>query len=89
MPHLEFAPALQRHVASSPVSAPSQSLRLLLTTAFEQQPGLQHYVLDDQGCVRKHVAVFINGRLLHDRKQLDVPLAPDDRIYIAQALSGG
>ena len=89
MPYLEFAPALQRHVPSPPVSAEAQSLRLMLTAAFAQQPGLQHYVLDDQGCVRKHVAVFINGRLLHDRKQLDVPLAPEDRIYVAQALSGG
>ena len=60
-----------------------------LSAAFEQQPALQSYVLDEQGCVRKHVAVFLNGRLLHDRKRLDVPLAPDDRIYIAQALSGG
>ncbi|MGH6610164.1 MAG: MoaD/ThiS family protein [Burkholderiaceae bacterium] len=89
MPHLEFAPALQRHAKSPPVSASVQSLQSLLTAAFEQQPALQPYVLDDQGRVRKHVAVFINGRLLHDRKQLDVPLAADDRIYIAQALSGG
>jgi sulfur-carrier protein len=89
MPHLEFAPALQRHAASPPVSAPADSLQGLLAAAFAQQPALQSYVLDDQGCVRKHVAVFINGRLLHDRKRLDVPLAAEDRIYIAQALSGG
>ena len=88
MPYLEFAPALQRHAASPPVTAPAQSLQSLLTEAFGRQPALQSYVLDDQGCVRKHVAVFINGRL-HDRKRLDVPLAADDRIYIAQALSGG
>lgn len=89
MPHLEFAPALQRHAASPPVSAQVESLRSLLTVAFAQQPALQSYVLDDQGCVRKHVAVFINGRLLHDRERLDIPLAAGDRIYIAQALSGG
>lgn len=89
MPYLEFAPALQRHAASPPVSAAVASLRSLLAAAFAQQPALQSYVLDEQGCVRKHVAVFINGRLLHDRKQLDVPLLADDRIYIAQALSGG
>ena len=89
MAHLEFAPALQRHAAAPPVTAPADSLQSLLSTAFEQQPALQSYVLDEQGCVRKHVAVFLNGQLLHDRRRLDVPLAPDDRIYIAQALSGG
>ena len=75
MATLEFAPALQRHAAAPLIMAPVSSL--------------QAYVLDEQGCVRKHVAVFLNGRLLHDRKRLDVPLAADDRIYIAQALSGG
>jgi len=89
MAHLEFAPALQRHVASPPVTAPAKSLQSLLSAAFKQQPALQSYVLDEQGCLRKHVAVFLNGSLLHDRSRLDVPLAPDDRIYIAQALSGG
>lgn len=89
MAYLEFAPALQRHAATAPITAPAASLQSLLTAAFAQQPALQNYVLDEQGCVRKHVAVFLNGRLLHDRKRLDVPLAADDRIYIAQALSGG
>lgn len=89
MAHLEFAPALQRHVAAPPMTNAAASLRSLLDAAFALQPSLQGYVLDDQGRVRKHVAVFVNGSLLHDRQQLDVPLAADDRIYIAQALSGG
>ena len=89
MAYLEFAPALQRHAAAPPVTVPAESLQSLLSAAFEQQPALQSYVLDEQGCVRKHVAVFLNGSLLHDRKHLDVPLSADDRVYIAQALSGG
>ena len=89
MAHLEFAPALQRHVSAPPMTSAAASLRSLLDAAFAQQPGLQGYVLDDQGRVRKHVAVFINGSLMHDRQQLDVALAADDRVYIAQALSGG
>ena len=89
MATLEFAPALQRHAAAPPVTVPAESLQSLLSAAFEQQPALQSYVLDEQGCVRKHVAVFLNGRLLHDRKRLNVPLVAEDRVYIAQALSGG
>ncbi|HVG03490.1 MAG TPA: MoaD/ThiS family protein [Burkholderiaceae bacterium] len=89
MAHLEFAPALQRHASVPPFALPVTSLHSLLSEAFERQPSLQSYVLDDQGCVRKHVAIFVNGRLLHDRKHLDVPLSADDRVYVAQALSGG
>ena len=89
MAYLEFAPALQRHAAAPPVTVPAESLQSLLSAVFELQPALQSYVLDEQGCVRKHVAVFLNGRLLHDRKHLDVPLGAEDRVYIAQALSGG
>ncbi|HVG05135.1 MAG TPA: MoaD/ThiS family protein [Burkholderiaceae bacterium] len=89
MAYLEFAPALQRHATAPPVTLAAESLQSLLSAAFEQQPALKSYVLDEQGFVRKHVAVFLNGRLLHDRKHLNVPLSAEDRVYVAQALSGG
>ena len=89
MPVVEFAPALQRHAKCEPVSTPVTSLRSALDAAFDRQPALRSYVLDEQGAVRKHVAVFINGELLHDRRRLERPLAGSDRVYVAQALSGG
>jgi len=89
MPVVEFAPALQRHARCAPVSTAAASLRSALDAAFELQPLLRGYVLDEQGAVRKHVAVFINGELLHDRRRLERPLAGADRVYVAQALSGG
>lgn len=89
MPHLEFAPALQRHAPAAPLTTTAQSLRALLDAAFERQPALRDYVLDEQGSVRKHVAVFINGELVHDRSNVMRALTPNDRVYVAQALSGG
>ncbi|MGE5339656.1 MAG: MoaD/ThiS family protein [Gemmatimonadota bacterium] len=89
MPHVEFAPQLQRHVPCPPQTVDARSLRGALDIAFAAAPGLRAYVLDDQGAVRKHVAVFINGELLHDRVLLERALAPGDRVYVAQALSGG
>jgi sulfur carrier protein ThiS len=89
MPVVEFAPALQRHARCAPVSTQAASLRSALDAAFDRQPALRSYVLDEQGAVRKHVAVFINGQLLHDRQRLERPLAGADRVYVAQALSGG
>lgn len=60
-----------------------------LAAAFRTAPSLRDYVVDDQGAVRKHVAVFINGQLVHDRRNLARSVDSGDVIYVAQALSGG
>lgn len=89
MPRLEFAPALQRHVACAPIQIDATTLAALLDAAFAIAPALRDYVLTEQPAIRKHVAVFINGELMHDRRNLARALASDDRVYVAQALSGG
>ena len=55
----------------------------------ERYPRLRGYVLDDQGEVRKHVAIFIEGELQNRRTVLARPVGENDEIYILQALSGG
>lgn len=60
-----------------------------LSAAFRAAPALRGYVLDDQGHIRKHVAVFIDGRLWPRRDDLTVPVSHDTRIDVIQALSGG
>ena len=89
MPHVEFAPALTRHVACRPQHVEAATLRAALAAALEAAPGLRHYVLDEQGAVRKHVAVFVNARMVTDRVNLDVPLAAGDKVMVIQALTGG
>jgi sulfur carrier protein ThiS len=89
MPHVEFAPALTRHVACPPQDLDAATLRDALDRAFEAAPSLRHYVLDEQGSVRKHVAVFVNARMIADRSKLDLPLGPGDKVMVIQALSGG
>ncbi len=89
MPHVEFAPALTRHVACPPQVLEAATLRAALDSALLAAPGLRHYVLDEQGAVRKHVAVFINARMIADRSRLDIALAPADKVMVIQALTGG
>jgi sulfur-carrier protein len=60
-----------------------------LHTAFRAAPLMQSYVLDEQGNIRKHVAVFINNHLIAHRSDLTVSLAADDIVMVIQALSGG
>jgi molybdopterin synthase sulfur carrier subunit len=78
----EVGPALKELVAGSTV-------RETLQGAAQRYPRLLGYVLDDQGCVRKHVAIFINGELQDRRAVLERAVGADEEIYILQALSGG
>ena len=89
MPTVEFAPALTRHVACPLQSVVAASLGEALLAAFAAAPAMRGYVLDEQGAVRKHVAVFVNGRMIVSRSDLSQPLAGDDRVHVIQALTGG
>jgi sulfur carrier protein ThiS len=89
MPTVEFAPALTRHVACAPQQVEAGTLRGALDAAFHAAPALKSYVLDEQGSVRKHVAVFVNAQMIASRTQLDVSLRPTDKVMVLQALTGG
>ena len=52
-------------------------------------PGVRRYVLDDQGQLRQHVNIFIDGNLIKDRTRLSDSFRENSEIYIMQALSGG
>jgi sulfur carrier protein ThiS len=89
MPTVTFAPALTRHVPCPPQEVGAATLRAALDAAFAAAPALRAYVLDEQGAVRKHVAVFINGAMIASRSELACPLQAGDRIQVIQALTGG
>ena len=89
MPSLSFTPNIARHVRTPGEQVAGATLREALEAYFRGHPEVRSYVLDDQGCIRKHVAVFINGELVVDRHALSDRLAEGDDIYVMQALSGG
>jgi molybdopterin synthase sulfur carrier subunit len=89
MPTVEFAPALTRHVACPRQEVAAASLASVLAAAFRAAPALRGYVLDEQGAVRKHVAVFVNGEMIPRRDDLTRELAAQDRVHVIQALTGG
>ena len=89
MPTVVFAPALTRHVACQPQRVTATTLRLALESAFDAAPAMRAYVLDEQGAVRKHVAVFVNASMIASRSDLELPLEPADKVLVIQALTGG
>lgn len=52
-------------------------------------PGFAFYVCDERGRLRQHVNVFIGEEMVLDRRRLSDRVAPDARVLIMQALSGG
>lgn len=60
-----------------------------LDSAFASFPKLRSYVVDDQGQIRRHVAVFLDGQMLDRATALDAAVGPGSEIHILQALSGG
>lgn len=89
MPTVFFTSALRRFLAAPSVQVDGATVGDALAAVFASRPALRGYVLDDQGAVRRHVAVYINGQPLGDRERLTDPVGPRDEIYVFQALSGG
>ena len=49
------------------------------------QPGVEGWILDERGLVRRHINVFVNG----EQGDEDTAVAPGDRIDVLPAISGG
>ena len=89
MATVSFTPNLQRHVACPATNAVGKTVREVLEAVFEANPRARGYVLDEQGAVRQHMVVFVDGKQVVDRARLTDAVGPGAEIYVAQALSGG
>lgn len=89
MPRVVFAPAIQRHIACPEQDVSAATVGVALEAVFGAQPELRGYILDDQGQLRRHMAIFVDGRAIRDRQHLSDQVDSDSKIYVVQALSGG
>ena len=70
----------------SRVEAQGSTLGEVLHDLDRQFPGIRFRMIDEQERMRRHVRFFVNGAQTFD---LETPVAPDDEVFIVQALSGG
>jgi hypothetical protein len=89
MTTVSFTRALERFVEAPSVAVDGATLGEALACVFAARPALRGYVLDDQGALRRHVAVYVNGEPVRDRVRLTDPVGPNDDVFVLQALSGG
>jgi len=62
MPRVVFTSNLQRHVSCHARDAAGETVSAVLEEVFDQEPRIRGYVLDEQGELRKHVFIFVDGQ---------------------------
>ena len=89
MPTVRFTRNIQRHIACPTREVAGATLGEVLDGYFRENEQARSYVLDDQGRIRRHMVVFINGTQVENRDDLSDQVAPDAIVDVVQALSGG
>ncbi len=86
MARVIFTSHLQRFVSCPEHDVQADCIKSALQKIFETNPRLRDYILDDQGVLRKHVIVFVDGRRTRD---LNESISSKSDVHVLQALSGG
>jgi hypothetical protein len=89
VPRIELTSHLARHVDCPAEDVTGTTLREVLEAYFARHPKVRSYVFDEQGALRRHVVLFVGDAQAHDRQGLSDAVAPEQTIYVMQALSGG
>jgi molybdopterin synthase sulfur carrier subunit len=89
MAKLVFTQQLRRFTEVPEIDTAASDLRAALEDAYRVNPRLRGYIQDEQGHLRQHVAVFIDGLRIRDRVQLNELISANSTIHVLQALSGG
>ena len=89
MARIAFTPHLRAVGPTETRTYEGATLAEVLDAAGRDFPRLKAYVLDDQGRLRKHIAIFVDGRMQARDSALGLALTPQSEVYVFQALSGG
>ncbi|HSY26497.1 MAG TPA: MoaD/ThiS family protein [Burkholderiaceae bacterium] len=89
MAKLIFTQQLRRFTEVPEIETAGTDLRAALEDAYRVNPRLRGYIQDEQGHLRQHVAVFIDGLRIRDRIQLNDLISANSTVHVLQALSGG
>jgi molybdopterin converting factor small subunit len=90
MPKVKFTSALKPFFPGlTDTKVEGNSVKEVLAALDDQFPGLNAYLLNEGGALRKHVNIYIKDALVNDRTSLSDAVSKEDEILIYQALSGG
>ncbi len=79
------APLRDRTGGTARHDLPGDTVGEVLRELERRYPPVTGWILDEQGRIRPHVNVFVNG----ERMREDAPLAPGDEVHVLPSISGG
>jgi molybdopterin synthase sulfur carrier subunit len=79
---------LQKYYPEREFELEAKSVREILERMDARRPLFSTYILEDDGAVRRHVNLFLNGQLL-PKDKVQTAVKSGDTVHIMQALSGG
>jgi molybdopterin synthase sulfur carrier subunit len=86
---IHFTSNLRRHVDCRSVTVTGRTVRDVLDEAFASNERLKTYVLDDQGHLRRHMRILVDGVAIKDLEKQSDAVKPSSEVWVMQALSGG
>ena len=86
---VSFTKNIQRHLQCPSMRVEEGTVREVMERVFRANEAARSYVLDDQGALRKHMLIFVNGKQIEDRTDLSDPVPDGAELHVMQALSGG
>lgn len=91
MPQVKLTAHLKKFFPDSrrSVMIEARTVREVVMELNSQFPGLGDYIVDEQGRLRRHVNIFVDGTMVLDRDHLADAVGAESQLYIVQALSGG
>ena len=90
MPTVHLPAALSGHAAGQRrLHVAGTTVGKVLAALGQAHPGVGQRVLDDQGMLRRHVNVFVNGESIRYLDGIETPVADTDEVWILPAVSGG
>jgi sulfur-carrier protein len=79
------APLRDRTGGTAKHDLPGGTVGEVLRELERRHPPVTGWILDEQGRIRPHVMVFMNG----ERTREDIPLEPDAVLHVLPSISGG
>jgi sulfur-carrier protein len=76
---------LEKLVGSSELTIAAGTVTEVLQELEQEHSGLEGWILDERGVLRRHINVFVNG----EPAEPDTALEEKDKIEILPAISGG
>ena len=89
MAKVHFTSNLRRHVDCPTMEVSATNVHQALIQAFAKNQRLKTYVLDDQGTLRKHMRILVDGIAVKDLEHFNDAVQPTSEVWVMQALSGG